>query len=135
MSIHIFRDLALTTSRKIQKGVSTARSDDTKSLKGVILDWITPRGQSLSPPLARNVKMDRGFQHERTGALLCPAGLDWSNTEYVVVIHGLWALDPDQYQSQRETTKWGTDGSRGPMACVLIFWAQLRRRRSMEGSI
>jgi len=69
--------------QQIQKGVSGARSDDTKSLKGPILDWITPRGQLLSPPLGRNVKMDRSFQHERTGALLCPAGLDWANTEYV----------------------------------------------------
>jgi hypothetical protein len=51
-------------------------------LKSAILDWITPRGQPLIPPLARNVKIDRGFHHERTGALLCPAGLDWSNTEY-----------------------------------------------------
>src|SRR5882762_3795090 len=59
------------------------RADDTKSLKSAILDWITPRGQSLNPPLARNVKMDRGFYHERTGALLCPAGLDWSNAESV----------------------------------------------------
>lgn len=75
--------LALTAClRKIQKGVSGARSDDTKGLKGPILDWITPRGQTLNPPLARNVKMDRGYHHERTGALLCPAGLDWSNTEY-----------------------------------------------------
>jgi hypothetical protein len=65
----------------IQKGVSGARSDDTKSLKGVILDWITPRGQQLNPPLARNIKTDRGFHHERTGALLCPADLDWSDTE------------------------------------------------------
>ena len=54
-----------------------------KSLKGAVLDWITPRGQSLVPPLARNVKTDRGFHHERTGALLCPAGLDWSNAESV----------------------------------------------------
>ena len=46
-----------------------------------LLMWITPRGQSLVPPLARNVKVDRGFNHERTGALLCPAGLDWSNPE------------------------------------------------------
>ena len=72
---------------KIQKGVSTARSDDTKSLKGPILDWITPQGQSLNPPLARNVKMDRGFHHERTGALLCPVGMDWSNNEFVVSSH------------------------------------------------
>lgn len=68
---------------QIQKGISGARSDDTKSLKTAILDWITPRGQPLSPQLSRSVKKDRGFHHERTGALLCPAGLDWSNTEYV----------------------------------------------------
>jgi hypothetical protein len=66
---------------QIRKGASSARSDDTKSLKGAVLDWITPRGQPLNPSLARNVKTDRGFHHERTGALLCPAGLDWSNTE------------------------------------------------------
>jgi hypothetical protein len=74
---------------KLQKGASGARSDDTKSLKGPILDWITPRGQSLNPPLARNVKMDRGFHHDRTGALLCPAGLDWSNNECFASTHSL----------------------------------------------
>jgi hypothetical protein len=26
--------------------------------------------------------MNRGFHHERTGALLCPAGMDWSDPEY-----------------------------------------------------
>ncbi|KAH7919091.1 hypothetical protein BV22DRAFT_1023570, partial [Leucogyrophana mollusca] len=66
---------------KLSKGASGARGDDTKSLKGSVLDWITPKGQNLVPPLARNLKMDRGFHHERTGALLCPAGLDWTNTE------------------------------------------------------
>ncbi|GBE89789.1 hypothetical protein SCP_1701140 [Sparassis crispa] len=65
----------------IQKGAASARSDDTKSLKGAILDWITSKGQSLYPPLSRNVKVDRGFHHERTGSLLCPAGMDWSNDE------------------------------------------------------
>jgi len=65
----------------LQKGVSSARSDDTKSLKGPVLDWIIPPGQSLQPPIARNVKVDRGFHHERTGALLCPAGMDWSDGE------------------------------------------------------
>ena len=66
---------------KIQRGACNARSDDTKSLKSAVLDWITPRGQPLNPPLARNMKTDRGFHHERTGALLCPAGIDWSNTQ------------------------------------------------------
>lgn len=80
-----FQNFAELTLSQIQKGASTARSDDTKSLKGAILDWITPRGQCLNPPLARNVKTDRGFHHERTGALLCPAGLDWSNAELVLM--------------------------------------------------
>lgn len=66
-------------SAKIQKGASSARSDDTKSLKGVIIDWIAPPDGPLDPPLARNVKIGRGFHHESTGALLCPAGLDWSD--------------------------------------------------------
>ncbi|KAG2156444.1 uncharacterized protein EDB93DRAFT_1238791 [Suillus bovinus] len=65
----------------LTKGASGARGDDTKSLKGSVLDWITPKGQNLVPPLARNVKIDRGFHHERTGTLLCPAGIDWSNPE------------------------------------------------------
>ncbi|KAJ3538827.1 hypothetical protein NMY22_g5004 [Coprinellus aureogranulatus] len=66
----------------LQKGASGARSDDTKSLKGPILDWITPPGgPPLNPPLSRSVKLNRGFNHERTGLLLCPAELDWSNAE------------------------------------------------------
>jgi hypothetical protein len=63
---------------KLRKGASGARGDDTKSLKGSILEWITPKGQSLNPPLYRNQKLDRGFHHERTGALLCPVDLNWS---------------------------------------------------------
>jgi hypothetical protein len=66
---------------QIQKGASGARSDDTKSLKSAVVDWITPRGRALDPPISRNIKVDRGFHHEHTGALLCPAGLDWSNAE------------------------------------------------------
>jgi len=82
----------------IQKGASGARSDDTKSLKGSILDWITPRGQPLNPPLARNVKIDRGFHHERTGALLCPAGMDWSNLEVKEKLRsGELAVSGDQW--------------------------------------
>lgn len=66
---------------QIQKGSSNARADDTKSLKGAILDWITPRGGALKPSLARNIKADRGFHRERTGALLCPVDLKWSDDE------------------------------------------------------
>jgi hypothetical protein len=81
----VYFSLSLTSphsqSFQIQKGVSSSRSDDTKSLKGAVVEWITPRGQPLNPPLARNVKYDRGFHHDITGALLCPADLQWSDAE------------------------------------------------------
>ncbi|KAG2092129.1 uncharacterized protein F5147DRAFT_748041 [Suillus discolor] len=77
----------------LTKGTSGARGDDTKSLKGSVLDWITPKGQSLVPPLTRNVKIDWGFHHEWTGALLCPAGLDWSNLDGEMLVTGdQWPL-------------------------------------------
>ena len=83
--LHLVLSTQLSSVSQVQKGASSARSDDTKSLKGAILDWITPRGQPLNPPLSRNVKIDRGFHHDRTGALLCPAGLDWSNHEFAIL--------------------------------------------------
>ena len=60
---------------QIQKGACGARADDTKGMKGAIVDWITPKGQSLNPHIPCNVKVGRGFNHERTGALLCLQGL------------------------------------------------------------
>jgi len=69
----------LTFLLQLQKGASGARSDDTKSLKSAIIDWLSPPGEPLRPPIARNIKIDRGFNHEVTGALLCPAGVDWSD--------------------------------------------------------
>ena len=66
---------------KIQRGSSGARSDDTKSLKGTIVNWITPKGKVLIPHLDQNVKHDRGFHHNHTSFLLCPMGEDWNNQE------------------------------------------------------
>ncbi|KAG1880178.1 hypothetical protein F4604DRAFT_1879962 [Suillus subluteus] len=51
------------------------------TLKSVVLEWLVLRGQAGIPPLSRNIKSDRGFNHKVTGALLCPTGLDWSNME------------------------------------------------------
>jgi len=61
------------------------RSDDTKSLKDMVVDWITPRDTPLMPPLSHNVKMNRGFHHPVTNALLCSAGLDWRDAEWVLL--------------------------------------------------
>ena len=68
-----------------------SRADDTKGMKSTIIDWITPKGQTLTPPLNRRIKSDRGYNHERTGALLCPAGLDWAIPQYV--LHLIISLD------------------------------------------
>ncbi|KAH6886091.1 hypothetical protein BKA70DRAFT_1123289, partial [Coprinopsis sp. MPI-PUGE-AT-0042] len=72
----------MAMSAMIQKGANSARSDDTKTLKSAIVDWIIPlNGQPLNPPIACNVKMDWGFLHPRTGFLLCPVDLNWQDEE------------------------------------------------------
>ncbi|KZP06421.1 hypothetical protein FIBSPDRAFT_966463 [Athelia psychrophila] len=63
----------------LRKGGASARGDDTKGLKGAILDWIAPKGDVLRPSISRNSKVNRGFHHETTGALLCPTFMDWSD--------------------------------------------------------
>ena len=68
---------------KIQKGISSARSDNTKSLKGIVLEWISPPGIPINPPLSENVKTNRGYRHPLTGTLLCPVGVDWNDAESV----------------------------------------------------
>ncbi|KAG2740811.1 hypothetical protein P692DRAFT_201842415 [Suillus brevipes Sb2] len=65
----------------IGKGAAGTRGDDTKMLKSAVLDWITLKGAAIQPPLHRNSKIDRGFNHELTGSLLCPVGLDWKDAE------------------------------------------------------
>ncbi|KAF8329620.1 hypothetical protein F5887DRAFT_896688, partial [Amanita rubescens] len=88
----------MTIADSIQKGMSSARSDDTKSLKGVVLDWITPRDKPLNPPLSCSVKTNRGFNHPITGALLCPAGLDWNDPETrTKLTSGQLAVKGDQW--------------------------------------
>ncbi|KIM59494.1 hypothetical protein SCLCIDRAFT_1217696, partial [Scleroderma citrinum Foug A] len=62
-------EMVTTIAELIQKGINGARADDTKGVKS----------QSLNPHIPRNVKSGRGFNHEHTGALLCPAGLNWAN--------------------------------------------------------
>ncbi|KAF8225591.1 hypothetical protein L208DRAFT_1305560, partial [Tricholoma matsutake] len=65
----------------LQKGASSARSDDTKGLKSTVLNWIVPQGDSLTPPIPRNVKSSRRFNHDKTGQLLCLVEFDWSDEE------------------------------------------------------
>ncbi|KAF8221194.1 hypothetical protein L208DRAFT_1329645, partial [Tricholoma matsutake] len=70
----------IAVTELIQKGISSARLDDNKCLKGVVLEWISPPSIPVHPPLSQNVKTNRGY-HYPTGALLCPAGPDWNNAD------------------------------------------------------
>ncbi|KAG1890410.1 hypothetical protein F4604DRAFT_1876902 [Suillus subluteus] len=65
----------------IGKGAAGVRGDDTKTLKSAVLDWIAPKGEAIRPPLHRNSKIGCRFNHELTGSLLCPAGLDWNDPQ------------------------------------------------------
>jgi hypothetical protein len=96
-------------------------------MKGPILDWIVPLGSSLNPPIARNNKSERGFNHEQIGVLLCPIDYDWSNAEYVsyffefVHAHGILAESRHSYGHQNflsaETT--------GPSSCTRTMYSIL----------
>lgn len=68
---------------KLTRGVNGARSDDLKTMKSAVIDWITPEGGVVIPPLNRNVKTCRGFYHEVTGQYLCPTDYDWNDPVYV----------------------------------------------------
>lgn len=48
--------------------------------------------------MARNLKFDRGFHHDQTGALLCPAGLDWFDAE--LVLSFIFVFDPIEMSSR-----------------------------------
>ncbi|KAH9930787.1 hypothetical protein B0H21DRAFT_699948 [Amylocystis lapponica] len=79
--------LDTVASVSIQHGMDGARADDTKGLKEPMIDWITPMGGQLNPAIKRNKKAERGFQHDVTGALLCPVELN--NDELSATIVGL----------------------------------------------
>ncbi|KJA19284.1 hypothetical protein HYPSUDRAFT_143937 [Hypholoma sublateritium FD-334 SS-4] len=82
----------------LQRGASSARSDDTKSLKSAIVDWLLPAGEPLIPPIGRNSKIERGFNHEKTGSLLCPAGVDWNDQEIKQKLRtGEFSVSGDQW--------------------------------------
>ena len=107
---------------KIQKGISSARSDDTKSLKGVVLEWISPPGIPLNPPLSRNVKTNRGYHHPVTGALLCPAGLDWNDAESAFLLfHMLFTPLIPLFFSIREKLSSGEMPVHGDQWPMLVY--------------
>ncbi|KAI0666518.1 hypothetical protein C8Q78DRAFT_968023 [Trametes maxima] len=67
---------------QLKLGASGAKSDDTSSLRGAVIDWIKDDNRStpaLTDSLHRDKKLGRGFRNDITGRLLCPVMLDWSD--------------------------------------------------------
>ena len=109
--------------QKIQKGISSARSDDTKSLKTVVVDWITPWDKPLNPPLSWSIKTTCSFHHSTTGTLLCPTGLDWNNEELYspfYVFHLLLILGR-RIHAKLTSSEMAVRGDQGPL---LVYASQ-----------
>ncbi|KAF8240288.1 hypothetical protein L208DRAFT_1233954 [Tricholoma matsutake] len=60
-------------------GANASHVDKMKGMKGIIIEWIMPPDQDLAHSTADTSSIR--FQHEAAGVLLCPAGVDWSNSE------------------------------------------------------
>ncbi|KAH7917379.1 hypothetical protein BV22DRAFT_978092, partial [Leucogyrophana mollusca] len=67
--------------KELRKGADGARGDDTASLKGVVVTWLTEMFHPVEPALTAHNKTDRGLQHDVTGRLLCPIDYDWDSDE------------------------------------------------------
>ncbi|KAI0349323.1 hypothetical protein OH77DRAFT_1465554 [Trametes cingulata] len=63
----------------LQIGVSGAKSDDTRSLRGAVIDWLKLDFPADTVDLNSDTKVSRGFRNEVTGRLLCPVMLDWKD--------------------------------------------------------
>lgn len=66
---------------QIQDGLQASRAKDSKDLSAAVVHWIKPSEGESKTPLDGRTRRNRGFQHDATGALLCPLNLDWSRPE------------------------------------------------------
>ncbi|KIY66227.1 hypothetical protein CYLTODRAFT_444825 [Cylindrobasidium torrendii FP15055 ss-10] len=61
---------------ELSSGASNARGTDVKTIKSALVDW-----GDWDPPYKPKDRHSLGFQHPQFGALLCPATMDWSDSE------------------------------------------------------
>ena len=64
----------LTVFGQLSKGASNARADDSSSLKAKIISYLLVDTQASNTLTLNRVgaKLDRGWEHPTTAALLCP---------------------------------------------------------------
>ena len=98
---------------QIQKGASSVRLDNTKSLKAAVLDWITPWGQPLNPFWPVMSKSTVDFV---TNAQECCYVLQaWNGPIPSMWIVGSQYMLLKGFQGQREAVEWWD----------CSFWGQL----------
>ncbi|KAI8973086.1 hypothetical protein BD414DRAFT_525063 [Trametes punicea] len=66
-------------SAALLAGSNAARSDDTRTIKIAIVEWLSGDLQQASVVLHPSNKAQRGFNNPVTGRLLCPIGLDYGD--------------------------------------------------------
>lgn len=66
---------------QLRKGSGGSRGDDAANLKPSVISWIVALFENPNPPLSPTTKMDRGFEHDITGRLLCPMDYNWDDME------------------------------------------------------
>ncbi|KAH7908634.1 hypothetical protein BJ138DRAFT_1012408 [Hygrophoropsis aurantiaca] len=64
--------------KQLRKGADGARGDDTANLKAAVVTWANELFHPIAPPLNPGTKEDRGFVHDITGKLICPAEYNWA---------------------------------------------------------
>ncbi|KAG1865087.1 hypothetical protein C8R48DRAFT_772790 [Suillus tomentosus] len=95
-------ELDIDDCEKMKKrGADAARGDDTSTLKDLVATWLN---EDFHPPklLRSDDKQSRGFLHDISGKLLCPAEWDWGDdivkagirdrTSDYIVSENLWPL-------------------------------------------
>jgi len=64
---------------QLHKGASGARGDNVANLKPAVVSWLTELLENPMVPLSPNNKLERGFEHDLTGNLLCPIEYNWND--------------------------------------------------------
>ncbi|KAF5382538.1 hypothetical protein D9615_002822 [Tricholomella constricta] len=64
----------------LTRGANDGRSDDISAMKKALANWLNKR-PSTKPPLNPEDRVNRGFQHDTTGGLLCPIEFNWDDPE------------------------------------------------------
>ena len=107
---------------KIQKGSSGARSDDTKSLKGAVLDWITPKGDALIPPLSLETSNTiEGFTMNAPAffcVLLAKIGITLSEAVLMLCLVCMMTVAIAGPKRNSEVVSWRCQGINGQCFCT-----------------